>query len=261
MLLNRRGFATCVFCRQCGHDARVPELQRLADRAQGGAAGAVPLLQLRDRGAEGVRASAPGQYLEQIGFGTERVEAEIAALFPDARVARVDRDTIRRRGAIAALLARFAAGEIDILVGTQMIAKGHDFPQRHAGRRHLRRRRPRAGGLPRRRADVSAADPGRRPRRPRRDPGEAIVQTLYPGALQHPPRLPAGLRARSTSDEIEFRQSHAVSAGGGADQRRREGADASRRRMEDAAEVDQRAALGAASLTACWDRRRRRSAA
>ena len=51
------------------------------------------------------------------------------AAFPDARVARVDRDTIRKRGAIAALLSRFGAGEIDILVGTQMIAKGHDFPR------------------------------------------------------------------------------------------------------------------------------------
>jgi primosomal protein N' (replication factor Y) (superfamily II helicase) len=48
---------------------------------------------------------------------------------PGARVARVDRDTIRRRGAIVDLLARFAAGELDVLVGTQMIAKGHDFPR------------------------------------------------------------------------------------------------------------------------------------
>ena len=70
-----------------------------------------------------------GPYLEQIGFGTERVEAEVRAMFPDARVARVDRDTIRRRGAITALLERFAAREIDVLVGTQMIAKGHDFPR------------------------------------------------------------------------------------------------------------------------------------
>ncbi|HYJ33445.1 MAG TPA: primosomal protein N', partial [Candidatus Binatia bacterium] len=70
-----------------------------------------------------------GQYLEQVGFGTERVEAEVRAIFPEARVARVDRDTIRRRGAIAALLARFASGAIDVLVGTQMLAKGHDFPK------------------------------------------------------------------------------------------------------------------------------------
>jgi primosomal protein N' (replication factor Y) len=69
-----------------------------------------------------------GPFLEQLGFGTERVEADVRALFPQARVGRVDRDTVRRRGAIAALLERFAAREIDILVGTQMIAKGHDFP-------------------------------------------------------------------------------------------------------------------------------------
>jgi primosomal protein N' (replication factor Y) len=70
-----------------------------------------------------------GQYLEHIGFGTERVEAEVAALFPNARVARVDRDSMRRRGAITELLQRFASGDVDVLVGTQMIAKGHDFPQ------------------------------------------------------------------------------------------------------------------------------------
>jgi primosomal protein N' (replication factor Y) len=63
-----------------------------------------------------------------MGFGTERVEAEVKALLPQARVGRVDRDTIRRRGAIATLLASFARKEIDVLVGTQMIAKGHDFP-------------------------------------------------------------------------------------------------------------------------------------
>jgi primosomal protein N' (replication factor Y) len=70
-----------------------------------------------------------GQYLEQMGFGTERVEAEIRSLLPDARVARVDRDTIRRRGAITGLLSTFGSGALDVLVGTQMIAKGHDFPR------------------------------------------------------------------------------------------------------------------------------------
>ena len=72
-------------------------------------------------------ANCAGPYLEQLGFGTERVEAEIRERFPGVRVSRVDRDTIRRKGAIAALLARFAAGDVDVLVGTQMIAKGHDF--------------------------------------------------------------------------------------------------------------------------------------
>jgi primosomal protein N' (replication factor Y) len=64
-----------------------------------------------------------------VGYGTERVEAEVAKTVPGARVARLDRDTARRRGAITALLSRFADGELDVLVGTQMIAKGHDFPR------------------------------------------------------------------------------------------------------------------------------------
>jgi primosomal protein N' (replication factor Y) len=128
VLLNRRGFATSVFCRQCGETLDCPNcsvtltVHRAAKRARChycNYATGLPTACVR----------CAGPYLEHLGFGTERVEAELAALFPHARVARVDRDTIRRRGAITALLKRFAAGEIDVLVGTQMIAKGHDFPQ------------------------------------------------------------------------------------------------------------------------------------
>jgi primosomal protein N' (replication factor Y) len=128
VLLNRLGFATSVFCRQCGQTLDCPNcsvtltVHRAARQARChycNYAVRIP--------AACVHCS--GRYLEHIGFGTERVEHEIAALFPSARVARVDRDTIRRRGAIGALLRRFSGGEIDVLVGTQMIAKGHDFPQ------------------------------------------------------------------------------------------------------------------------------------
>jgi primosomal protein N' (replication factor Y) len=73
------------------------------------------------------RCAAP--YLAQAGFGTEKVEQHLHELFPDARIARIDRDSVRRRGALTRLLASFAAGEVDVLVGTQMIAKGHDFPR------------------------------------------------------------------------------------------------------------------------------------
>ena len=128
VLLNRRGFATVVFCRQCGETFECPNcsvsltVHKAAGRARCHYCNysmAVPK----------ACAKCLGPYLEQLGFGTERVEAEIRALFPGARVGRVDRDTIRRRGAIAGLLARFAARELDVLVGTQMIAKGHDFPR------------------------------------------------------------------------------------------------------------------------------------
>jgi primosomal protein N' (replication factor Y) (superfamily II helicase) len=128
VLLNRRGFATAVFCRQCASSLECPNcsvsltVHRAARRARCHYCN-------HSTGIPKVCANCAGPYLEQIGFGTERVEAEIIEQFPAARVARVDRDTIRKRGAIAAILTRFGAGAIDVLVGTQMIAKGHDFPR------------------------------------------------------------------------------------------------------------------------------------
>jgi primosomal protein N' (replication factor Y) len=128
VLLNRRGFATSVICRECGATLECPNcslsltVHRAARRARCHYCNyAVPVPK--------ACASCGGEYLEQTGFGTERVEAEIREIFPSARVDRVDRDTMRGRGAITRLLGRFAAGEIDVLVGTQMLAKGHDFPK------------------------------------------------------------------------------------------------------------------------------------
>jgi primosomal protein N' (replication factor Y) len=63
-----------------------------------------------------------------VGAGTERIEAEVAERFPAARVARLDRDAATTAERLTDLLSRFARGEIDVLVGTQMVAKGHDFP-------------------------------------------------------------------------------------------------------------------------------------
>ena len=130
VLLNRRGFATTVFCRQCAGTLECPNCSvSLVVHGDG-----------RSRRARchycnysaRVPAACPlcaGPYLEQSGFGTERVEAEVKRAFPAARVARLDRDSIRRKGALTALLGLFERGEIDVLVGTQMIAKGHDFPR------------------------------------------------------------------------------------------------------------------------------------
>ncbi|HET9371680.1 MAG TPA: primosomal protein N', partial [Vicinamibacterales bacterium] len=127
VLLNRRGFATVIFCRQCGASKECPhcsvaltyhrQVRRMRCHYCNHAA-AVP------KRCE----ACGGEYLEQSGFGTERLESDLRARFPEARIVRVDRDTIRRRGAIARVLREVAGGDIDILVGTQMIAKGHDFP-------------------------------------------------------------------------------------------------------------------------------------
>ncbi len=128
ILLNRRGFATNVFCRQCAATLECPNcsvsltVHKAAKRARCHYCNYA-------MGLPKACLNCAGAYLEQLGFGTERVEAEVREKFPGVRVSRVDRDTIRRKGAITSLLAQFAAHEIDVLVGTQMIAKGHDFPR------------------------------------------------------------------------------------------------------------------------------------
>ena len=127
VLLNRRGFATSVFCRQCGQSLECPNcsvsltFHRRVDQARCHYCG-------YSRRRPAACPDCGGRFLEQAGFGTERVEAELRDGWPDARVARLDRDTVRRQGAAARLLQRFAARDVDLLVGTQMVAKGHDFP-------------------------------------------------------------------------------------------------------------------------------------
>jgi primosomal protein N' (replication factor Y) len=130
VLLNRRGFATAVVCRQCGGTIECPNCSvsltvHTGRREWRARCHYCNFSRLVPKTCP--QCAAP--YLEYIGFGTERVESEIQSLFPDARIGRVDRDTIRRRGSLAGLLTRFARRELDVLVGTQMIAKGHDFPQ------------------------------------------------------------------------------------------------------------------------------------
>ncbi len=130
ILLNRRGFAVSVICRQCAAVLDCPNCSisltvHRRGQAFQGRCHYCNFTKLVPNACE--KCAAP--YLERIGFGTERVEAEIRKAFPEARVARVDRDSVRRRGSLVEFLARVAAREIDVLIGTQMIAKGHDFPE------------------------------------------------------------------------------------------------------------------------------------
>ena len=130
VLLNRRGFATSVYCRQCAGTVECPHCS-VSLVIHGSGARRRARCHYCDH-AQAVPECCPScraPYLEHAGFGTERVEAEVVRAVPGARVARLDRDSIRRKGALADLLARFKAGDIDVLVGTQMIAKGHDFPR------------------------------------------------------------------------------------------------------------------------------------
>ena len=127
LFLNRRGFSTFVMCRECGHSLHCPDC-------------AVALTyhhrtrRLRchhcdhDRAVPDKCENCEGFDVGFHGLGTERVADQVTRVVEGAVVARMDRDTTTRRGALGGILSRFAAGEANVLVGTQMIAKGHDFP-------------------------------------------------------------------------------------------------------------------------------------
>jgi primosomal protein N' (replication factor Y) len=127
LLLNRRGFATSIQCPACGKAIYCPDC-------------AIPLTHHRE-GRKAVchycdhQAPEPQQCprcgfsgIRFLGFGTQKLEQEVRARFPDYQCARMDTDTMSRPGSHERVLGRFRAGEIHILVGTQMIAKGLDFP-------------------------------------------------------------------------------------------------------------------------------------
>ncbi len=126
LFLNRRGYETLVTCEACGEEARCTECAvSLTHHARRG------LLLCHYCGhAERMDARCPacGGVRFGLGVGTEQVEEAVRALLPAARVARLDRDAVSGADETAAVLARFARRELDVLVGTQMVTKGHDFP-------------------------------------------------------------------------------------------------------------------------------------
>ena len=127
LLINRRGFASSVTCRSCGYIFKCPTCN-------------IPLtyhrsdLMLKCHHCNYVEPSMDNcpicgsKYLMRSGFGTERIEDEIHRLFPEARTLRLDSDSAKVRTKIPKIVEAFRKKEADILVGTQMIAKGHDFP-------------------------------------------------------------------------------------------------------------------------------------
>jgi primosomal protein N' (replication factor Y) len=126
ILLNRRGYSSFILCRSCGQAAKC----RHCDVALTYHRREERLICHYCDHQERVPQACPncaGPYLFYVGEGTEQIEARLAELYPGMRLSRLDRDTARRRGSFERLLGEFAAGSIDLLVGTQMIAKGHDF--------------------------------------------------------------------------------------------------------------------------------------
>ena len=126
VLLNRRGYSSFALCRSCGIAIRCPNCDVTLTYHRHNSS----LLCHYCNYIRPVPRSCPscdGQYIQYVGEGTEQLEAKLKELFPEINVARVDRDTTRRRGSLEHLFMEFAAGTIDLLVGTQMLAKGHDF--------------------------------------------------------------------------------------------------------------------------------------
>jgi primosomal protein N' (replication factor Y) (superfamily II helicase) len=127
LFLNRRGFAGYPVCAACGEALRCRHCDISLTLHQ--AANAYRCHYCGFSRPSIIPCPACGEKkIKNLGLGTERVEAAVTALFPHARVARMDRDTTGRRGAVVKILKNLSRGKIDVLVGTQMVAKGHDFP-------------------------------------------------------------------------------------------------------------------------------------
>lgn len=127
LFLNRRGYNTFIMCRSCGEAIQCPNCAVAMTYHLGDDHLACHYC---DHSAP-VPTICPhcgSKAIRHMGAGTERVEEELRRLYPSLRVARMDVDTTRRKGSHAAILKRFADHEVDVLVGTQMITKGLDFP-------------------------------------------------------------------------------------------------------------------------------------
>ena len=128
ILLNRRGYSAFLLCRRCGYSFECRDcsvsmtyhqsIRRLLCHYCG---------LTRKPGSECPECSS--EYLHYVGEGTEQVESHLNGMFPEARVSRIDRDTMRKVRDFDRALGDLRSGKTDIVVGTQMIAKGHDFPR------------------------------------------------------------------------------------------------------------------------------------
>jgi primosomal protein N' (replication factor Y) (superfamily II helicase) len=128
LFLNRRGHSTVVQCESCRHPLRCPECDIAltwhsdGDRVICHYCG-------RSRATPSLCPSCPGSLFVYKGVGTQRVARELARLYPGLRVVRLDTDSTRKRGSLESALEQFRDGKADVLLGTQMVAKGLDFPQ------------------------------------------------------------------------------------------------------------------------------------
>ena len=139
ILLNRRGYSAVVLCRSCGETMQCINCAVALTHHKGAVSPAaltrrVPAGQRLECHYCGYRTSVPklcpkcsSEHLYFLGAGSEKIEEALQEAFPNARIGRLDRDTVRSRHDFERVLNQLHAGELDLLVGTQMIAKGHDI--------------------------------------------------------------------------------------------------------------------------------------
>lgn len=126
LFLNRRGFSMFLLCRDCGYTTRCPDCEVSLTYHQRSARLVCHHCNY-ERPAPSMCPTCNGNRLRPFGIGTEKIEDEIQKAFPSARVLRMDRDTTVEKNAHLKMLRQFRSGEADILIGTQMVAKGLDF--------------------------------------------------------------------------------------------------------------------------------------
>ncbi len=201
LFLNRRGFAPFVVCQACGEGIKCNNCSvALTHHLKRG----VLMCHYCDH-REAIPLACPrcqSPALRIVGSGTERLEVELGRVFPAARIARLDRDVVDRPQVMTETLAAFRRGDVDLLVGTQMVTKGHDFPRvtlvgvlmADAGLNFPDFR------AAERTAQLLVQVAGRAGRADR--PGRVVVQTYHP---EHP-----ALRAAATHDYRRFAEQELI---------------------------------------------------
>ena len=126
VLLNRRGYSSFLLCRGCGYRASCPNCSVALTYHKFDSRLICHYCGHQERVPRACH-QCDGPFIYYVGEGTEQIEALMKEMYPKLRVSRLDRDTTRRRGSFEKLINEFASGDIDLMVGTQMIAKGHDF--------------------------------------------------------------------------------------------------------------------------------------
>ena len=127
LFINRRGFSGFVSCRSCGHVMKCPHCDVSLSLHRSGRL--VCHYCGYEQNMVSVCPECGSKYISGFRAGTEQIEEALQKMYPQARILRMDADTTRKKGSYEKLLSSFANEETDILLGTQMIVKGHDFPK------------------------------------------------------------------------------------------------------------------------------------